>query len=185
MNLDSDEGEEGIAEDEEALVEQFQMRLLRLAHSRLPLRLRSRVDETDIVQSVFRSFFRRNADQPYQFQERDDVWRLLATITLRKVGRAVRFHKQARRDVDREHAEEFTGDLSNQQDASASALAIMVELLDAIFDQLSPKHQRILALRLESYSVDEIAQQVSVSSRTVERALALVRRIATELADPP
>ncbi|MEM8734610.1 MAG: sigma-70 family RNA polymerase sigma factor [Planctomycetota bacterium] len=169
--------------EDAATVEQFQQRLLKLAKSRLPQRLRSRIDETDIVQSVFRSFFRRHEDSPFQFREQDDVWRLLATITFRKVQRATRYHGQARRDIDREDLGEAVDNLNKAEDPSASALAIMSELLDSILKQLAPKHQSILRLRLEGYSVDEIAQQVSVSSRTVERALAMVRRIATELTE--
>ena len=166
-----------------ATVEQFAARLLRLAKSRLPLRLQSRVDEEDIVQSAFRSFFRRHEDGQFSFHEEDDVWRLLATITYRKVQRTIRFHNQDRRDISREATPESDGPQVHGSDPSASDLAVMMELLDAIIEQLPARHQEILQLRLEGYSVDEIANRVNVSSRTVERALALVRRIATNLAE--
>lgn len=56
-----------------------------------------------------------------------------------------------------------------------------MELLDGILEQLPETHQQIVKLRLEDYSVAEIATKVGVSSRTVDRALAVVRKLASEM----
>ena len=47
--------------------------------------------------------------------------------------------------------------------------------------RIPEKHREILRLRMDEYSIDEISEAVGVSSRTVDRALALVREVATEL----
>lgn len=162
-------------------VERFAGRLISLAKSRMPDRLRRRIDPEDIVQSAFRSFFNRHNDGRFEFREAADVWRLLAAITYRKIQRTIRFHHQQQRDVSR--------DLPNADDSppapdvapTASSVVVMMELLDGIVDQLPETHREILQLRLENFSIDEIAERVSVSSRTVNRALAVVRQIATEM----
>ena len=68
-----------------------------------------------------------------------------------------------------------------ESEATASSLAIMVELVDRIIERIPEQHRDILKLRLENYSVDEIADRVEVSTRTVERALAIIRKTATSL----
>lgn len=165
-------------------VERFADRLIRFAKVQMPLRVRQRVDPEDIVQSVFRSFFARHTNDRFEFREAEDVWRLLAAITYRKVLRSIRFHQQQQRDVRNETIEPESGQAVAIDNApTSSSLVVMMDLLDEILAQLPERHQKILSLRLEGYSVDEIAEQVSVSSRTVDRALALVRQIATEIVD--
>lgn len=166
---------------ESAAVEEFADRLLRLARSRLPSRIQQRVDPEDIVQSVFKSFFIRHEAQKFTFEEASDVWRLLAAITWHKVQRSIRFNQQLERDVQRETHESAPFHAQPCDDPSASSLVVMMELTDQIMDRIPKKHQQILQLRMEEYSIDEISEAIGVSSRTVDRALALVRKVATEL----
>lgn len=166
---------------ETAAVEQFTDRLLRLAGSRLPARLQRRVGADDIVQSVFRSFFDRHRRGRFQFSEAPDVWRLLAAMTFRKVQRAIRFHGQLQRDYGRD-----SGELTDSRvttDATSSSLVVMIDLLDSILDRIPPVHQSIVQMRLEGFSIEEIAARTGVSTRTVDRSLALVRHVAEELID--
>ncbi|MEZ6039739.1 MAG: sigma-70 family RNA polymerase sigma factor [Planctomycetaceae bacterium] len=165
---------------EATAVDEFADRLLRLARSRLPARIQQRVDPEDIVQSVFKSFFSRHEAGRFRFEQESDVWRLLAAITWKKVQRTIRHHHQQERDVQKEM---FVADVSQQkagEDPTASSLLLMMELLDQILAQLPEKHREILRLRMEDYSIDEIAEKVGVSSRTVDRALAVVRKLASE-----
>ncbi len=57
----------------------------------------------------------------------------------------------------------------------------MMELLEGILEQIPETHQRIVRLRLDGHSIDEIAATVGVTSRTVDRALSLVRKVASEM----
>jgi RNA polymerase sigma-70 factor (ECF subfamily) len=174
-------GEPGFERD---LVERYTERLIDLARRKLPDRVRRRVDPEDIVQSVYRSFFRRLNDGAFAFDESHDIWRVLAAITFHKTCRAVRFHQQERRDVRRETPVPFDND-SIQGTTQPAEPAPGPEDIATLFDSLDqllrrlPEHQReIVVLRLEGCSIDEIAAKVDRSQSTVLRALARVRDMA-------
>lgn len=177
------------AEGYEALaVEQFTQRLISLARTRLPQRLQRRVDPEDIVQSAFNSFFQRHQDNQFQLENSSDLWRLLAAITYHKVVRALEFHGRQQRDYSRDHDlnQAGPGETSHQislddKSASVSTIAVMAELLEQILDRLPEAYRKILQLRLDNYSIDEIASQTNMSSRTVDRALERARKIATDI----
>lgn len=166
---------------ESAAVEEFADRLLRLARSRLPPRLQHRIDPEDVVQSVFKSFFVRHEADRFSFRDASDVWRLLAAITWHKVQKTIRYHHQLERDVQRESHSAPQNDAPPCDGPTASSLVVMMELMDQIMERIPIKHREILRLRMEEYSIDEISETVGVSSRTVDRALALVRKVASEL----
>lgn len=168
---------------DQAAVNRFGDRLLRLARSRMPDRLQRRIDPEDIVQSVFRSFFSRHQSGQFNFNEVPDIWRLLAAITYRKVQRAVRHHGRQQRDFRREASFEASPSLAYDVAPTASSVLMLMELLDQILQQLPQTHQRIIQLRMEDHTIAEIAEQVNVSTRTVLRALKLVRTIASEISD--
>lgn len=163
---------------ESETVARFADRLLRLAQSRMPARLRRRVDPEDIIQSTFRSFFARHENGQFEFQEFPDVWKLLAAITFKKVQQSLRFHERQQRDVNRETLPDEAGGAVT---ATASSVAVMIDLLETILERIPEQHREIIRLRMDNFSVEEIAEQVGVSTRTVSRAIALVRKIATEL----
>lgn len=59
---------------EDRIFERYANRLIGYASARVPGKLSGRVDSDDIVQSVFRSFFRRNRDGEFSFEESLDLW---------------------------------------------------------------------------------------------------------------
>src|SRR5262245_24172878 len=77
----------------------YVQRLLALAEQDLGRSVQARLDAEDVVQSAFRSYFRRRAD--YELADRDELWSLLVTITLNKVRNANRHHHRQKRDVRR------------------------------------------------------------------------------------
>src|SRR5262249_11119131 len=79
--------------------ERYVQRLLALAEQDIEQSVRARIGAEDVVQSAFRSYFRRRAD--YDLADRDELWSLLVTITLNKVRNANRHHRRQRRDVRR------------------------------------------------------------------------------------
>ena len=166
-------------------VERFGDRLIRFANSRMPERLKRRIDPEDIVQSAFRSFFSRNADGKFSFRQAPDVWRLLTAITFRKVQRTIRFHGRQQRDIHRESLSDDGGLIAQDVSPTASSVAIMMELLEQILAELPESHQKIVQLRMEGYSVVEIAEKVNVSTRTVIRAMKLLRNVASEVGERP
>src|SRR3954447_12340517 len=74
-------------------------RLLALAAAQRSAGLAARVDPEDIVQSVFRTFFRRAAEGQYDVPEGEEIWKLLLVIALNKVRAVGAYHRAARRDV--------------------------------------------------------------------------------------
>ena len=60
--------------------------------------LKTRIDPEDIVQSVFRTFFRRVCRGEYSVPEAEQLWKLFLVISLNKVrgvGAATRIRKNA------------------------------------------------------------------------------------------
>ncbi len=151
------------------------------ARTRLPSDVSSRVDEEDIVQSVFRSFFRRNQGNEFYFDDSLDVRSLLAAMTYRKVINTIEHHRD-RRCTTREQSSS-TSDGSSQladRNPTPEELNILVDYLAWILNHLNPAQREIIQLRLEGYTVAEIADRVQLSQRTVKRALARARQLASD-----
>jgi hypothetical protein len=68
----------------ELVFARYAQRLVRVAEQHLSRKLAGRVDGEDVVQSVFRTFFRRSAAGEFRIDNSGQLWRLLVTITQRK-----------------------------------------------------------------------------------------------------
>src|SRR3954469_3145914 len=85
------------AGDEQAAREihrRYTPRLVALAQRQFTPALLRRVDPESVVQSVYKSFFRRGGAGEFDFGDWDDLWGLLACITLRKCSNQTRFHRR-------------------------------------------------------------------------------------------
>ncbi|MEZ6089529.1 MAG: sigma-70 family RNA polymerase sigma factor [Pirellulaceae bacterium] len=149
-----------------ALYMRYAERLLRVAAHNTGDDLSSRVDAEDIVQSVFRTFFRRVSDGHYMIPESDELWKLLLVIALNKVRKIAEHHRAAKRDVAKTRAMESPE--SFQANDAADLLRMTIN--DVVLT-LPEEHQRIVYARIDGCEVAEIADQVSVSRRSVERVL--------------
>jgi RNA polymerase sigma-70 factor (ECF subfamily) len=170
------------AGDEAAAAEvfdRFAQRLRALARSRLDRLLRPKVDAEDVLQSVYRSFFRRHAEGQYRLESWDSLWGMLTVITLRKCGRRLRYFRSACRDVHREvvlpaGAEGEVAAVA--RDPTPSEAARLAETLEQVMRDLTERERSILALSLQGYTTAEISDQVGRTERTVQRVLQRVRR---------
>ncbi len=173
------------------LFNRFARRLLGLARNRLDARLRQKVDPEDIVQSVFRSFFTRHADDQFDVRTEDKLWSLLAMITVRKCTNVrVRFGRQGR-NVYLELAQSSTDDetFSGWEALSREPAPEQVALLDSVLEQLivtlNDRERTIVALHLQGSPALEIADQVGRSERTVQRTIEKLRVLLEEaIAEP-
>jgi RNA polymerase sigma-70 factor, ECF subfamily len=159
----------------EALFRRYAVRLARLAEQHLSRKLAGRVDGEDVVQSVFRTFFRRTADGEFQIDSSAQLWRLLVTITVHKARNLVRHHTAGRRDVAAEvggEAELFQALGREPEPADAAAL---VDQIEGLLRGLPDLYCRLLDLRLQGHAAEDIAVRLDVSRRTVYRALALLQ----------
>jgi DNA-directed RNA polymerase specialized sigma24 family protein len=182
----------GDESDIQRLWDRYFERLVRLAAARLPARGRRSFDEEDVALSAFHSFCNRAGRGQFpQLSGRDDLWRLLATITVRKAIETMRHQTRKRRGGGRVLGESA---LLVGEGASGEGLAEVLgrEPTPDQVASFADDYRRFLARlrepvllsialrRLEGESVEEIARALNVSTRTVDRKLQLIRAIWSE-----
>lgn len=159
-----------------ALYERYADRLRRLAEARCPPNLARRLDADDIVQSVFRTFFRGARNGCYDVPDGEDLWNLLLVMALNKIRAQGTFHRAAKRDVRLTSGGDcLEGDLAAvalQNDQAQPLLRLVVE---EALDRLDARQREIVGLRLQGHEVAEIAAMTGRSKRTVERNLQSAR----------
>jgi RNA polymerase sigma-70 factor (ECF subfamily) len=152
-----------------------------LAHTRLDPKLQAKADPESVAQSVFRSFFTRQAQGQFDLQDWDSLWSLLVRITLRKCCRRAVALQAECRDVRREVAQARTDEssLGNWQalarDPTPQEAAVLTETLEHLLHGLDENQQTILTMRLEGYTVREISDRVDRTERSIYRLLRQVR----------
>jgi DNA-directed RNA polymerase specialized sigma24 family protein len=160
--------------------------LLQLAQAHLSPRVRRREDEEDILQSMYASFCRRQRRGDFDLVSRDELWGLLVTITLRKARNVAKRQHRLARDVGRELEGPITGDGAGpsrwaleQMEAmgpTPAEAAVMNEALEGRLGALAdPILRRVALLKLEGYTNQEIAAELAITERTVERKLERIR----------
>jgi len=162
-------------------------RLVALARKRLGTLPRRDSDEEDVALSAMHSFCRGMADGRFDLADRDELWRLLATITARKASR--RFRQQAKLD---KHGAAIRGEsifYSPSGDSPAGNMAeqaadhqtpdfdlLMSESCNQLLERLPDENlKRIALLKLEGLSNRQIADQLDCVERSVERKLNRIR----------
>jgi RNA polymerase sigma factor (sigma-70 family) len=177
----------GNREAAQELWERYFQRLVQLAQKRLPNRLRRHADEEDVALSAFNSFCRGVSEGRYpQLTDREDLWRLLVTITAHKAIHVARRANRLKRG----------GGKNTPADDDVSAVALneaigreptpefslqCAEELDRLLSLLNDETLRSVAIcKMEGFTNSEIANKLNCTSRTVERKLRLIRRIWEE-----
>src|SRR5690348_15784884 len=79
----------------------YACRLRTLAQAQCSPDLARREEVSDLVQSVFGSFFRGVKRGYYDVPAEEDLWKLFLVIALHKIRRKGNFHRAAKRDVRR------------------------------------------------------------------------------------
>jgi DNA-directed RNA polymerase specialized sigma24 family protein len=169
------------------LWDRYFQRLVRVAGSRLPGHARRTMDEEDVALSAFHSFCERARKGQFpDLASRNDLWRVLFTITVRKAVAAMRHQKRKKRGGGQvlgesalgqgdttitEGLSRFLGKEPTPDDAVRFA-----EQLEVLLEKLGDATLRTITLqRLEGFSSEEIAAGLGLSTRTVDRKLQLVR----------
>jgi len=163
-------GDQAAAEE---LYRRYSHRLCALAEGQIGQRLGRRVGADDIVQSVFRTFFRRAADREFVIDHSGSLWRLLVKITLNKIRRYGERHRAAKRDVGAEVyvADDRLDPEAVAHDPGPEEAAALADEMEALFAGLKSPEPAILQLAFQGYSTSEIAEQVGRSRWTVRRVL--------------
>jgi DNA-directed RNA polymerase specialized sigma24 family protein len=167
------------------LWDRYFRRIKGLAAKRLPIHARRDADEEDVAISAFHSFCDRVArDQFPKLSDHDDLWRLLAVITLRKVAFLVRRRSCQKRGgglvmgesalLDGHDGEGLAHVLGDTQ--SPELAAQVAENYERLMEALGDETLRVIALmKMEGHSALDIARLLTVSPRTIDRKLRLIR----------
>jgi RNA polymerase sigma-70 factor (ECF subfamily) len=132
--------------------------------------LARRIDADDIVQSVFRTFFRRAALGQYEVPAGGDLWKLLLVMALNKIRSVATHHRSARRDIGRTSGDDAAGVAVADHDDNAAVATLRMTIEELLCD-LPESHRAIIELRIDGHEVADIARKVARSKRSVERAL--------------
>ena len=159
----------------------FAGRLIALARTKLDSRARQKLDPEDIVQSVYRSFVRRQAAGEFSLVSWDSLWGLLTRITVWKCHDKVKHFRAQSRDVRREvAASQLSLGPENQglfdRNPTPAESAMLTEAVEQLMRRLDDPGRQMLTLALQGYSAQEIGLQVGRGERTVQRLLARVRK---------
>lgn len=159
----------------------FANRLVALARSRLGPSLRQKMDPEDVLQSVFRSFFVRQAGDQVQADSWDSLWGMLVVMAVRKCGRRVTHFRAAKRDIRREvSAEPDEGESSaswqsDDDEPTPVEAAMLTETVERLMNSLEKRQREILSLTLQGCDVTTVSEQVGCTERTVYRVLDRVK----------
>lgn len=174
----------------EVIWQRYCARLVELARKKLRPDCRREADEEDVVQNAFCSFFRGVAGGRFpELEDRDNLWRLLVTITAREACDEIARQTRKKRGGGTLQTEsrifsveaDFQGPGIEQiiGDEPTPDFAVQVaEEFELLLDQLGEESLRNVALwRMEGLNRDEIAGRLGCSRRTVARMLDTIRLI--------
>lgn len=163
------------------LLARYSTRIVALARQRLNGQYASKIDPDDILQSVFRTFFRRLDGGAIDLRDWASLTGLLSVLTLRNCSRKKRAFATAKRDTSLE---------VGLVDANGKAIEIEIptgeptpdevvaftELLEHLLKSVDDRDRQILEMILAGNTVEHTASQIRRSRRTVQRALARIRQ---------
>ncbi len=184
---------ESTPESAERVWEEFFPRLMRLAKKKLDDLPKRAFDEEDVALSALNSFFRgREGGHFDRLTNKDEMWRLLATITVRKATAQRRRLMADKRGGGRmEFGESVFLRPGMDGDGSIAGLAAMQddnllpettdeilntcgELLEKLGDE---KLRSTAVLRLQGFSNEEIANELGCSVARTKQRLQRIREI--------
>jgi DNA-directed RNA polymerase specialized sigma24 family protein len=170
------------------LWERYFIRLARVAQVHLRAVVHSPADGEDVALSVFDTFFRGVAAGSFpDLGNRDDLWRLLVTITARKAHNRRRDQGREKRGGGRVVGEgalagagpagdDFLAQVVGNEPTPEFA-AMVADENRRLFGSLADESLRVVALlKLEGHSNEEIAKSLDCGLRTVERKLEVIRK---------
>lgn len=170
------------------LWEHYFNRLTHLARAKLRSTRAGPADEEDVALSVLDSVCEGIASGRFPHLDgRDDLWRLLITMTARKAAVQRRREGQLKRGAGRVIGEDQL-DAPNSEGArpldgfagrepTPEFAALVAEEFRRRLVALSDESLRQVALmRLEGYANDEIASRLGVGLRSVERKVEMIRK---------
>jgi DNA-directed RNA polymerase specialized sigma24 family protein len=177
-----------VNEAAQRLWERYFDKLVNLARGKLRTAPRGPADEEDVALSAFESFCAAAAAHRFpQLGAREDLWRLLVTITVRKANAMRQRELRQKRGGGRVLGEaalagpdqDARGGLDQVADPEPTPefAALVADELGRLLGLLREETLRQVAvLRMEGYSNEQVAGRLGCSLRSIERKLDLIRR---------
>jgi RNA polymerase sigma-70 factor, ECF subfamily len=154
----------------------YAKRLRALVKEQCSSKLSRRLEEDDIVQSVFRTFFSGAQQGLYKVPGAQDLWKLLLVISLNKIRAKGAYHNAAKRDARRTSSLDAVRANGEPSDQDAGEFAFFQLVIQEALENLPLDYREIVQLRIEGYEVEEIAARSNRAKRTVERILQEARK---------
>jgi DNA-directed RNA polymerase specialized sigma24 family protein len=172
------------------LWQRYYHELVELARARLGKTPRRVIDEEDIAVSVFRCMYEGAAAGMFAaVVNRQELWQLLATVTIRKVIDQKRLLTSKKRGGGRVRGDSVLRENGAGQDnagfdqvlsqaVTPEVLAIAAEEYERLMRLLDDDRLREIAqCKLEGYRNEEIGQRLGLACRSIERKLQRIRQI--------
>ena len=190
--------QEGDSAAAQQLWQRYVERLIRLAHRKLGDLPRRVADEEDVVLSAFNDFLRGVEEGRFtRLDDREDLWQVLVMLTERKaigLRRKIQAEKRGAGQVRGESALEMDFALSSAApgigqlagcEPTPQFAAQVQEEFSRLYGLLADDTLRQIARgKLEGYTNAELAAQLNLSLRAVERKLQLIRRQWSQEREP-
>lgn len=166
--------QEGNADAASALWERYFRQLAAVVRGQLVAKARTAGDESDVALSAFHSFFANVQEGRFaDLQGRDQLWRVLVVIARRKAISWLRHEYAQRRGGGKVRSDDLLHEIAGSEPTPEFAATLLDEL-HHLLDLLRAEDATlalIAARKCEGFSNQEIAAELSVSVRTIERKL--------------
>ncbi|MGE0760402.1 MAG: ECF-type sigma factor [Pirellulaceae bacterium] len=181
---------EGSSMAAQRLWDRYFDQLVRLARGRLVGASRRVADEEDVALCALQSFLMGAAQGKFpQLDDRDDLWKVLVTITERKAWRQKAQEQRQRRGGGEVRGESVFQAATpsepirglEQQPALEPTPEFAVQIAEEVARLLESLDNDVLRqvamLKMQGHTVEEIAALAGCSTRSAKRKLALIREI--------
>ena len=153
---------EGRDEAAAELYRRYAPKLRMLAGSQLSNRLARRVNPDDIVQSVFKSFFRRTVEGLYDVPQHEELWGLLLVSALNKIRSKGSYFGAAKRDLKKSVSVEDVPELANHESGTIALVDLKLAIEDGLA-RLPESYRSVIERRIAGEEIGEIAMAVKLS----------------------
>lgn len=168
------DGDQGALEQ---LARQYEAKVRIVARVRLGAALRPYLDSVDLVQSVHRSLLLGLRDARFDVTTPERLMALALTMVQRKVARAWRRMRRQRR-TEGGGGEDLCELLTSltAPDSDPAKAAQLNDQIRHLWAHLDATEQRMLELRMQDYSSDEMARELSLNPVALRVRLSRLRQ---------
>ena len=161
------------------LVERYEAKVRLVARVLLGPALRPYLDSMDLVQSVHRSLLVGMRESKFAISSPEQLIALATTMVRRKVARQWRHMRRQQRlqsgSADPGNVPQLLVSLTSTE-GDPAATAQLNDAVTVLWDHLDPSEQRLMTLRLQGYTTDEVAEQMGLTPVGLRVRLTRLRR---------